>query len=551
MKILFLGINARYTHSNLALYYLRSMILETEHEWIIQETSINTGILDTLTTVIQSDCDVVCLSAYIWNSEYITKLIPLIKTVKSECIIVIGGPEVTYPNLEMNRVINEVDFCIVGQGESAFLSLARNNFTYDKNVIIGDRISIKNLPFPYLECDKENLNGKYVYYEASRGCPYRCSFCLSSRDDIEFEYKDLEVVKTELRLLISFNPRVVKLVDRSFNANREFAREIWKYLAELNSGVTFHFEIKPDLITDTDLKLLSSLPKDLVQFEVGLQSTNPATLNAISRKSKFDTIRAILNNVNELENIHVHLDLIAGLPYEDIDSFANSFNQAISTNPQKLQLGFLKVLPGTEMAELVEEFGMHFMRTPPYQVLSNKWISYNELATLDTITHFFDVYYNSERLRETMAYITSNVDNPFSFFVSLTKYCLKHNFEPKKDYNKAFSLLYKFIEEYYPDLICYCRDAMLYDWCINIHNPNIPHELVNTEMPILKNKVYSILRNTDEELPNALTLSKPFIKKALFAVFENKKFIKSKLCNHNLMIVYKTDEVKHIAFSLE
>ncbi len=549
MKVLLLGINARYTHSNLALYYLRTMIYDYDMEVELKETSINADILETLALINESDCDVICLSAYIWNSDYISKLTPMIKAIKPDCTIVMGGPEVSFDNPFMEETLNLVDKIIVGPGELAFQYLAYNEFCGEYEIIQGQHISIKELPFPYLESDKELLKGKYIYYEASRGCPYKCSFCLSSRDDIPFEYKEIEVVKQELKQLLSFQPRVVKLVDRSFNANREFAREVWAYLAELNPNTTFHFEIKPDIVTEEDIALLKTMPKGLLQFEIGLQTTNPRTLDAVSRRSRFDKVESILRQLNTLDNIHVHLDLIAGLPFEDLDSFEQSFNQAISTAPQYLQLGVLKVLPGTEMAEDAEEYEIKSMSSPPYQILSNEWMSFKDLTYMDKFTHFFDLYYNSERLPNTMSYLSPRLENPFRFFQGLMSHCISKGFEPKKDYYLAYSLLIEYLSMDYPGFVDYCKDSLRYDWCLYVHKPHLPKALVQISAKELKDSIYQILRVPESELPQELLPAKPYFKKALYATFSNNEFINATLKGNTKLIVYKNDsKIENVAF---
>ncbi|MBN2829344.1 MAG: DUF4080 domain-containing protein [Candidatus Cloacimonetes bacterium] len=541
MKILFLGINARYTHSNLALYYLRNSILGSDYEWEILETSINADELETTNIIFQHRPDVLCLSVYIWNTLFVSRLLPLVRIVLPKTIIVAGGPEITYPNPFIETLFPYIDFAIQGAGEKAFKHLSEQNFQHSEKFFSIPATSFRDIPFPYLPSDAPLLKNKYVYYESSRGCPFQCSFCLSSRTDVVLEYKALETVKEELKQLIALEPRLVKFVDRSFNADRIFAREIWRYLIELNPGITFHFEIKPDLLQDEDIEVLSKAPVGLFQFEIGLQSTHPTTLETINRANNFETIKPYLIRVNRLENIHTHLDLIIGLPYDTITSFGKSFNDAISTLPRYLQLGFLKVLPGTEIAKQESEFKLKAMPYPPYQLLKNKWLSFEELMNLEQFTHWFDLFYNSEKMTSTLHYIIEQIEDPYHFFSELFNYCTENGLVPHKDYYAAFSYLTEFISWKYHSFVDYLLDSLLYDWCVNVHSPKYPPQLRIDSSNILKNEIYAILRTNPDALPQELLSAKPYFKKALFAQFSNNEFITSKLSGKSRMVVYQDD----------
>ena len=548
MKILLLGINSRYTHSNLALYYLRNSLLDSNHDCEILETSINSDLLDTIQQVNLIKPDVLCLSVYIWNTDYTLHLLPLLKNVMPGLVIVAGGPEVTYPNQYIEQVFSHIDYAVQGAGEEALAFLAEKSFVHDEKFVNIPNKPFKDIPFPYLQSDKILLENKYLYYEASRGCPFKCSFCLSSRSDIILEYRDIATVKDELKQLIGFNPRLVKFIDRSFNADRKFAYSVWEYLIELNPKITFHFEIKPDLLKDEDLELLKSAPLGLFQFEIGLQSTNPETLSAIDRYVEFDKIKPYLVKVNQLDNIHTHLDLISGLPHEDLTSFSNSFNMAIKTYPRYLQLGFLKVLPGTKIAEQAEDFEIKSMPYPPYQIIQNKWLSFTDLMDLDRFTHYFDLFYNSEKMTSTLHYIVGKVDNPFDFFSSLFTFCKDNGFESKKDYYIAFKLMADYIKSEYDELSDYVMESLYYDWCNNVCNPKVPTILVSDDSVAYKSETFSTLRNVDKELPEVLQNAKKYLKKALFARFKNAEFVENKLNGKTQLITYREEGIQRVLY---
>src|SRR6056297_1655914 len=334
--ILLLAINARYTHSNPALYYLRNYCAGTEANFVIREYSFKASYENIIREVKHLGVDVVALSVYIWNSHYVEKLLPLLAGMKTKPVIVCGGPEVSYnPESWIDRHPGS-DYIVCGPGEAGFCHLVKNEFNVDEKIIRKAKPHFNEIPYPYRPEDRDRLSRRYVYYETSRGCPFRCGYCISSREDQQLQFKDFSTVKNEMDQLLAMNPGVVKLVDRTFNAGSKHARAIWHYLIEKNPQARFHFEIYPGLLKEEDLRLLEKVPAGLFQFEIGVQSLNNRSLEAVSRppvkESHLDGVRHLLEHTG----IHVHLDLMAGLPHDTLKSLANSFNVLYGMRPHHL-----------------------------------------------------------------------------------------------------------------------------------------------------------------------------------------------------------------------
>ncbi|MGH4139818.1 B12-binding domain-containing radical SAM protein [Clostridium sp.] len=449
MKVTLVGINAKYIHSNLAVRYLKTYTKDLDYECEIMEFSINDQIERILEEILRCKPDLVAFSCYIWNIEYVKKVANLIKLVSSKIEILYGGPEVSY-NCEDFLVENVGDYVIQGEGEitySEFIkwkiaseksdkqNMDKTRNGHENNVKIGEILGLcywKNekveyngerplmdmnkIIFPYN--DDEELTNKIVYYEASRGCPFKCKYCLSSTSH-GARFLDVERVKKELQFLADKKVTLVKFVDRTFNCNHKFAIEIWKYLLKIQGEITFHFEISADLLSDEELDVLSKAPKGRFQFEVGVQTTNPTILNNINRFVTFEEIKEKVLRVKAIKTINQHLDLIAGLPGEDYESFRNSFNDVYSLNIEVIQLGFLKLLKGSDMMNEVGIWGMSYSPYSPYEILRTKDISYDELVKLKRVEKMVDKYYNSQKFSTILTYFVGKFNTPFDFYYQL------------------------------------------------------------------------------------------------------------------------------------
>ncbi|MDA3812892.1 MAG: DUF4080 domain-containing protein, partial [Candidatus Cloacimonetes bacterium] len=428
-KLLLVGINARYTHSNLALRYLRNFVDDLEHKTEILEFSINQDMLAILEQITRVRPEFIALSVYIWNTDIIYSLLPEIKKILPDSKIILGGPEVSYNPEEWLSKFSEIDYIVCGAGEAGLRYLLENGLQIGNQIIRKKNPHFSEIPFAYLPSDFPEIKNKYIYYESSRGCSFKCSYCLSSRSDQTLEFRDLENVRKELAFIIKQEPRIIKFVDRTFNINKEHSREIWKFLIDLEPNMTFHFEIHPELLDDEDLQILKKCPKGLFQFEIGIQSTNPETLKAIQRSGNWEKTADIVHQLISLGNIHIHVDLIAGLPFEDMQGFERSFNDIFNLKADHFQLGFLKVLPGTEMAENADKFGITSTKMNPYIILKNQWLSFDDLNKIHKIETLLNVFSNSNKFKTTLQYLIPRFDSPFIFFNDLLDFLQTRNFD--------------------------------------------------------------------------------------------------------------------------
>lgn len=462
LKVILVGINSQYVHSNLAIRYLRAYTKALDYNPVIKEFSINDRAERILEELIREKADIIAFSCYIWNREMVKGLSKLIKLVDNRIEIIYGGPEVSFDGKEFLEK-NEGEYLIEGEGEETFRSLIEykikekklsyiyennssdshklivNNQTIDekegmplnieglfykrgKDIFYGgvkNNIDINQVIFPY--DDEDELDNKIVYYEGSRGCPFRCKYCLSSVDR-NIRFRDIEKIKEELRYLMNKKVRLVKFVDRTFNCDEKFATDIWEFLISQDTETKFHFEISANILTNNQVNVLSKAPKGRFQFEVGVQTTNNEILKNINRYISFEDVAEKVKEVKALGNISQHLDLIAGLPGENFYSFKNSFNQVYSIRPEEIQLGFLKILKGSPMMGEKDKWGMKYSPYPPYEILKTKNISYEELLTLKKVEAVVDKYYNSGKFNTILMYFEKQFDNPFDFYYSLGKF---------------------------------------------------------------------------------------------------------------------------------
>jgi radical SAM superfamily enzyme YgiQ (UPF0313 family) len=431
MKVLLVAINSKFIHSNLALRYLKAYCGK-EHSMDLLEFSINDHIERIIREIYLARPDVVAFSCYIWNIREVLMVADTLKRVMDRCAIVLGGPEVAFDAGDVMRDNPAVDYIVAGEGEETFHELLhiledKGNpaqvkglvYRHGRDIVVNPaRPLIQDLdmiPFPYQD-GFAGLENKVIYYETSRGCPFNCQYCLSSTIP-GVRYFSLERVERELALFVKAGIPQVKLVDRTFNCNPARAKHIFKTLISLGGQTNFHFEMAGDLIDDEMLDILGQAPPGLFQFEIGVQSTNPETVHEIQRKMDFDALARAVARLRDNENIHLHLDLIAGLPEEDYASFKRSFNDVYFLRPNRIQLGFLKLLKGSGLRLKAEQYGYEYTQYPPYKVLKNNHITYDEIAKLEMIEDLVEKYYNSGRFKYTLEYLIScHDDNPFEFF---------------------------------------------------------------------------------------------------------------------------------------
>ncbi|WMJ90546.1 B12-binding domain-containing radical SAM protein [Anaerocolumna sp. MB42-C2] len=452
MKILLTAINAKYIHSNLAIYSLRSYAKAYRQQIQLAEFTINNYTDDILQAIYKEKPDFIGFSCYIWNIGLVDQLCIELKKLLPECKIWLGGPEVSYDAEKRLEESTAADGIMIGEGEETFLELmdyyiaglktleqikgiaftdnARKTEERNKSLDcaakrvnttgIRTETDISSIPFPYEKI--EDFKNKIIYYEASRGCPYSCSYCLSSIDK-KVRLREIELVKKELGLFLQHKVPQVKFVDRTFNCNKKQTLAIWHYIKEQDNGITnFHFEISADILDEEELELLSTMRPGLVQLEIGVQSTNPKTIEAISRKMNLDKLKQAVHRIHQSRNIHEHLDLIAGLPYEDMKTFQNSFNEVYAMKPDQFQLGFLKVLKGSAMFYESKDWGIVSKSIPPYEVLYTKWLSYDEILILKSVEDMVEIYYNSGQFEYAIKYMEHFFDTPFELYLKLGDY---------------------------------------------------------------------------------------------------------------------------------
>lgn len=442
MKILLIAVNAKYIHSNLAVYCLRSYAAKLGIWTELAEYTINHRQEDILEDIYRRKPDVAAFSCYIWNLEYVRELIADLHKILPDTEIWAGGPEVSYDTEEFLRSMPQMRGVMKGEGEKTFARLAKLYIEYGKDAFshldgcrgivwrdeknklhdngAAELMTLDEVPFVYE--DLTPFDHRILYYESSRGCPFSCSYCLSSIDK-RVRFRSMELVERELQFFLDHQVPQVKFVDRTFNCSHRHAMAIWNYIKEHDNGVTnFHFEIAADLLNEEELALLSELRPGLAQLEIGVQSTNPDTIREIDRVMDFEKVSRCVRQVAAAGNIHQHLDLIAGLPFENFDSFIKSFNDVYRLKPEQLQLGFLKVLKGSKMHRRAADYGIVYRDRPMYEVLFSKWISYEEIGILKAVEEMVEVYYNSRQFAHTMDALEEAFVHPFAMYRTLARY---------------------------------------------------------------------------------------------------------------------------------
>ena len=480
MKILLVACNAKYIHSNLAVYDLQAYASDYADHIVLKEYTINQQKDDIMRDIYLEHPDVVCVSCYIWNLSFVKELMADLIKILPGADFWAGGPEVSYDAEKFLTENSEFKGVMVGEGEETFKELA--GYYVEKNpqdlkdmtgicYRDGDQIihngwrqimDLSSIPFIYK--DLSEFKNRIIYYESSRGCPFSCSYCLSSIDK-KLRFRDTETVKKELQFFIDNKVPQVKFVDRTFNCKHDHAMAIWKYINEHDNGVTnFHFEISADLLREEELQEMSTMRPGLIQLEIGVQSTNPDTIKAIHRTMDFEKLKGIVDRIHSFGNIHQHLDLIAGLPYEDYDSFRHSFNDVYALKPQQLQLGFLKVLKGSHMMEMCREYGIVYKTQEPYEVLSTKWLDYDHVLKLKTVENMVEVYYNSGQFQNTLEYLEKFFPDAFSIYERLGSFFMEKGYgDVSHTRMRRYEILLEFLEDVPEISMDQVKDQMVYD----------------------------------------------------------------------------------------
>ena len=480
MKILLAACNAKYIHSNLAVYDLQAYASDYADHIVLKEYTINQQKDDIMRDIYLEHPDVVCVSCYIWNISFVKELMADLIKILPGADFWAGGPEVSYDAEKFLAENSEFKGVMVGEGEETFKELA--GYYVEKNpqnlkdmtgicYRDGDQIihngwrqimDLSSIPFIYK--DLSEFKNRIIYYESSRGCPFSCSYCLSSIDK-KLRFRDTETVKKELQFFIDNKVPQVKFVDRTFNCKHDHAMAIWKYINEHDNGVTnFHFEISADLLREEELQEMSTMRPGLIQLEIGVQSTNPDTIKAIHRTMDFEKLKGIVDRIHSFGNIHQHLDLIAGLPYEDYDSFRHSFNDVYALKPQQLQLGFLKVLKGSHMMEMCREYGIVYKTQEPYEVLSTKWLDYDHVLKLKTVENMVEVYYNSGQFQNTLEYLEKFFPDAFSIYERLGSFYMEKGYgDISHTRMRRYEILLEFLEDMPEISMNQVKDQMVYD----------------------------------------------------------------------------------------
>ena len=479
MKILLAACNAKYIHSNLAVYDLKAYSSDYDEHVILREYTINQPKDEILKDIYSSGADVVCFSCYIWNISFVRELIRDLVKILPKTAFWAGGPEVSYDAEKFLTEMPEMTGVMVGEGEKTFHDLLEfyidgkdsleeiSGIAYrtgDKIIHNGWRelMDLSAIPFVYEHLEK--FENRIIYYESSRGCPFSCSYCLSSIDK-KLRFRDLELVKKELQFFLDHRVPQVKFVDRTFNCKHEHAMTIWKYILEHDNGVTnFHFEISADLLREEEMELMSQMRPGLIQLEIGVQSTNPETIRAIHRHMDLKKLEHCVNRVHSFRNIHQHLDLIAGLPYEDYDIFHQSFNDVYQMKPDQLQLGFLKVLKGSLMQKEAEGYGIVYKEKEPYEVLSTNWLTYGEVLKLKMVESMVEVYYNSGQFWHTLEYLVPFEKDAFTFYEKLGSFYEKKGYsEISHSRMRRYEILLEYLKEETDVPTEVAAQKMLYD----------------------------------------------------------------------------------------
>ncbi|MGL4362308.1 MAG: B12-binding domain-containing radical SAM protein [Cellulosilyticaceae bacterium] len=517
MKVLLVSLNAKFIHSSLALRYIMSFCKKYKDNMELLELTINTDENDVIKSIYKIQPDVIGFSCYIWNMEQIETIIPILKQIMPNVKIVLGGPEVSYNSQALFKRL-PIDIIMENEGEPIWLEYMEH--LVEKTMPLSDISGIlyrdsdgvvcetkKRLPMdmaklPFVYDDLTGLEHKIMYYEASRGCPFNCQYCLSSVEK-GVRFLPIERVKKELQYFLDHRIKQIKFVDRTFNTNKQYAKDIWLYIINNDNGHTnFHFEIAAELLDDSLLDVLKNAREGLIQFEIGVQSTNQEVLDIIKRPMPFKDIKEIVLKIKALGNIHQHLDLIAGLPKEDYASFKKSFNDVISLRPEQFQLGFLKLLKGSGLRKNAKQYGIVYKAKAPYEVLYTDHLSYLDMLKLHLIEELVERYYNSERFHTSLEYLYTLYKTPFDFYEALAEYWVKCGHDNVQHKKASYYII--LVEFALQNSLCnhnYIKECMRLDWYSHENVKEMPALLQTIDQSIYKTKMNDLLRN-DEWIEN-------------------------------------------------
>lgn len=506
MKILLTAINAKYIHSNLAIYNLKAY-QETYGKTkdvtiVLGEYTINQLVDEIIQDIFLQKPDILAISCYIWNIEYVKLIVTEIHKLYPNMPIWLGGPEASYDGAKLLEQMEELTGIVYGEGEETFTDLVEyyawgyrehgkisadyENLCDEKEggdcksldeilgLIYRDKtgtvhvnqprqtIDLSTVPFVYEDVDA--FQNKIIYYESSRGCPFSCSYCLSSVDK-KLRFRNTKLVEEEIGKFLAHKVKQVKFVDRTFNCNHKHAMAIWTYIKEHDNGITnFHFEVAADLLKEEEIALIGTMRKGLIQLEIGVQSTNIDTIKEIRRVMDFNQVSHVVNQVKEAGNIQQHLDLIVGLPHETKEIFARSFDEVYRLEPEELQLGFLKVLKGSYMYEQRNAYGLVYQSKPPYEILYNNWVSYEDVLELKAIEEMVEVYYNSGQFPNTMKALKERYPSGFQMFAHMAEHYEYQGHNGKKHTRLArFEILHHFLSLVDEDRMELYKDTLLRD----------------------------------------------------------------------------------------
>lgn len=514
MKVLLSTLNSKYIHTALSLRYLKAFAENRISSRIeIAEYTINQNINHIIGEIYRQKPDILAFSVYIWNVKEILNIAEAIKLVLPNIKILLGGPEVSFETEKVLMENSAVDIIIYGEGEATFAELLnkleggesletvegiayRADGKINLNSPRQSLVDLSDIPSVYVD-GLEEYDNKIIYYESSRGCPFNCKFCLSSTIK-GVRFFDIERVKSDLKVFIDGRVKQVKFIDRTFNAKRDHAMDILEFISENDNGYTnFHFEITAHLLDEDMISFLSKLPSGLVQFEIGVQSTNKDTIESINRTTDFKKLSYVVNRLREAQNIHLHLDLIAGLPYEDYESFKKSFNDVYGLKPEKLQLGFLKLLKGSSLREESEQHQFKFLDVAPYEVLENKYITYRDMLKIKDIEELVEVYGNEKDFEQGISYLLENkYDNPFEFYEELSDYWRSYGYY-ESPHSKVirYRILYEFFESKFKEDALSFKELLRFDFIRNTKSPNVPGFLGGKEFELSKEEKFMLLKD--------------------------------------------------------
>lgn len=499
MKVLITTLNSKYSHINIALYYLKKSI-KNLCECSIENFTVNDSLNKIMEKVTSHHADMICFGCYIWNIEQTLKLAESIKKIFPHVIIALGGPEVSYNSKEILEKYPFISSIMCGEGENSIKALITDAIKKDIKPIYSLPVFVQDIP-RIADDILSSYDNRVVYFETSRGCPYRCAYCLSCIDK-NIKYFPIESVKEDLKKLLAHDVKQIRFLDRTFNSNRKRALELWEFMLAHRKHTTFHFEICANLIDEETLQFLKKVPKDTFQFEIGVQSTNQTTLEAINRAYHFDYESAIIDHLKKYTNIKLHTDLIIGLPFETYSIFQKSFNDLYSLHPHEIQLGFLKFLKGTDIYTKQKEHEYQFNSYPPFEVLQNRYLTYEEITYLKNFETVFEMLYNSGYFKNSLFFIETYYQNHyFTMYRSLTDYFIENGYLDRKiSIEECFQILYHFFTKE-----TRIHQALTYDYFLKFNGTRDWQYHVYSST--LKEDIQSFVKEKKETLFKNLSLS--------------------------------------------